>query len=357
MKQKKRNSVSTSGNSDNVVSVGIIGLGRMGTIHAENLVLHVLRTRLTAITSLDIRGVKKFAQKYSVPAVVEDYHKLLEDKRIEAVVISASSEMHTRMIQDAAHAGKHIFCEKPIGLTLEDIDKALAAVERAGVKLQIGFNRRFDPNFRQVRDEVAQGHVGKPHILRITNRDPAPPTIEYIKSSGGLFFDFAMHDFDMARFLIESEVEEIYSTGAVRIDPHIGEAGDIDTALTMLQFADGTLCSIDNSRQAVYGYDQRIEVFGSEGMVSADNNTPTRTLLANSGGMHTPLLLHNFRERYRLAYIEEMRSFIECIQNDTQPLVTGEDGRQAVVLAFAAQRSFDEHRPVNIVEISSKVTE
>ena len=356
MKRKNRSSASISGNSDNVVSVGVIGFGRMGTIHAENLALHVPRARLAVITSKGNREVEKFAEKYSVPAVADNYHELLEDKRIEAVVISAPSQKHTRMIQDAAHAGKHIFCEKPIGLTLEEIDKALAAVKKAGVKLQIGFNRRFDPNFRRVRDEVAQGHIGTPHIVHITNRDPAPPTIEYVKSSGGLFFDFAMHDFDLARFLLESEVKRIYATGAVRIDPRIGEAGDIDTALTMLQFADGTLCSIDNSRQAVYGYDQRVEVFGSEGMVSAENNTLTRTLLGNASGMHTPLPLHNFPKRYRTAYIEEMRSFIECVQNDTQPLVTGEDGRQAVVLAFAAQRSYDEHRPVNIAEISTKVT-
>lgn len=357
MKQKKHADASRSGKSENAVSVGVIGLGRMGNIHAENLALNVPHARLAFITSLNIRKVKKFAKKYSVPDLADDYHKLLEDSRIEAVVISTFSELHARMIQDAAHAGKHIFCEKPIGLTLEEIDEALAAVKKAGVKLQIGFNRRFDRNFRRVRDEVAQGHIGTPHILRITNRDPAPPTLEYIKVSGGLFFDFAMHDFDMARFLMGSEVTEIYATGAVRVDPRIGEAGDIDTALTLLQFDDGTLCSIDNSRKAVYGYDQRIEVFGSEGMVSAENNTPTRTLLGNASGMHTPLPLHNFQERYRISYIEEMKSFIESVQNDTQPLVTGEDGRQAVVLAFAAQRSFDEHRPVNIAEISTKVTE
>ncbi len=221
--------------------------------------------------------------------------------------ICSSTDTHAQIIEEAAEAGKQIFCEKPIALDLAKIDHALAAVERAGVKLQIGFNRRFDPNFKRVRDAVAAGEIGTPHVLRITSRDPRPPPIAYVKVSGGIFLDMTIHDFDMARYLVGSEVESVYAAGAVLVDPEIGKAGDIDTTIITLQFANGVLGAIDNSRKAVYGYDQRVEVFGSAGMVACSNDLPNSAVVSNAGGVHGALPLFFFVERYTESYIAEMQ--------------------------------------------------
>jgi myo-inositol 2-dehydrogenase/D-chiro-inositol 1-dehydrogenase len=252
---------------------------------------------------------------------------------------------------EAARAGKQIFCEKPIHYQLERIDEALAEVDKAGVKLQIGFNRRFDPNFRKVRQMVAEGKVGEVHILRITSRDPAPPPIEYVKVSGGIFFDMTIHDFDMARYLSGSEVEEVYVAGGVRVDPRIGEAGDIDTAVVTLKFTNGAIGTIDNSRQAVYGYDQRVEVFGSKGMVAVANNTPDTHVYAAADGVHSAKPLYFFLERYTDSFIAELREFVAAVQNGTPTPVSGADGRAPVVIAMAATRSQREGRPVKLAEI------
>ncbi|MBC8264927.1 MAG: inositol 2-dehydrogenase, partial [Anaerolineales bacterium] len=234
---------------------------------------------------------------------------------------------------------------------LARIDRALEAVDKAGVKLQVGFNRRFDPNFKRVREMVAAGKIGAPHILRITSRDPGPPPIEYIKISGGIFLDMTIHDFDMARYLIGSEVAEIYAAGGVMVDPAIGEAGDIDTAVITLRFDNGVIGTIDNSRKAVYGYDQRVEVFGSEGMVAVSNNTPDTAVHSNAEGVHSSLPLFFFVERYTESYIAEMMAFMECIQQDKAPPVTGIDGRIPVVMGYAAQKSYEENRPVKLSEV------
>ena len=235
---------------------------------------------------------------------------------------------------------------------MAEIDRALDSVEKAGVKLQIGFNRRFDPNFKAARDMVAAGKIGDPHIVRITSRDPAPPPIDYIKVSGGIFLDMTIHDFDMARFLINSEVEEVYAAGAVLVDPAIGEAGDIDTALITLRYANGAIGTIDNSRRAVYGYDQRVEVFGSEGAVVVSNNTPHKALYSNAQRVQSAQPLYFFLERYMDAYVAEMQAFIEAVQQDTSPQVTGIDGRIPVTMGLAAWKSYKENRPVKLSEIN-----
>jgi myo-inositol 2-dehydrogenase/D-chiro-inositol 1-dehydrogenase len=284
---------------------------------------------------------------------VRDYQAILENPEIEAVIICSSTDTHTQIIEDAAAAGKHIFSEKPIDFSLTRIDRALAAVKEAGVKLQIGFNRRFDANFARIREAVAEGQIGTPHILRITSRDPAPPPISYVRVSGGMFLDMTIHDFDMARYLIGGEVEEVYAVGGVRIDPAIGEAGDIDTAIITLTFANGVWGTIDNSRQAVYGYDQRVEVFGSQGMIRTGNDTPERTVLSNAQGVHSALPFYFFIERYTDSYIAEMAAFIRCIQDDKPPPVTGLDGRIPVLIGRAALRSLTEGRPVRLDEIES----
>ena len=333
------------------VNVGIIGAGRIGKLHAENLAYRVPEANIIAIADVFLEAAEKCAADFQIPSAVKDYREIMENPDIEAVMICSSTDTHARMIEEAAAAGKHIFCEKPIDFDLDRIDKALEAVDKAGVKLQVGFNRRFDPNFKRVREVVAAGKIGTPHILRITSRDPEPPPIEYIKVSGGIFLDMTIHDFDMARYLIGDEVSEIYAAGGVMVDPEIGQAGDIDTAVITLRFENGTIGAIDNSRRAVYGYDQRVEVFGSEGMVAVSNNTPDTAVHSNAEGVHSSLPLFFFVERYTESYIAEMKEFIECIQRDQTPSVTGIDGRIPVVMGYAAMRSYEENRPVKLGEI------
>jgi myo-inositol 2-dehydrogenase/D-chiro-inositol 1-dehydrogenase len=333
------------------LSVGVIGVGRIGKIHAENLATRIPGARVAAIADVDLDAAEATADRLHVPKITADYHEVLNDPGIEAVAICSSTNLHAQMIIEAAEAGKQIFCEKPIDYDLERIDQALGAVKRARVKLQIGFNRRFDPSFRKVRQMVAEGKVGRPNILRITSRDPAPPPISYVKVSGGIFFDMTIHDFDMARYLIGSEVEELFVAAGVLVDPAIGEAGDVDTAIISLRFANGAIGTIDNSRQAVYGYDQRVEVFGSGGMVAAANNTPDTHSYANQEGVHMAKPLHFFLERYMESFISEMRAFVEAVQEDQQPAVAGIDGRIAVVMGLAAWRSYRENRPVRLKEI------
>jgi len=267
------------------------------------------------------------------------------------VAICSSTDTHAHIVIEAAQAGKHIFCEKPIDHDLAKIDAALDAVSKAGVKLQIGFNRRFDPNFANVREMVAQGKVGEVHILRITSRDPAPPPVSYVKVSGGMFLDMTIHDFDMARFLSGSEVVEVFTAAGVMVDPGIGEAGDVDTAVITLRFANGSIGTIDNSRKAIYGYDQRVEVFGSGGMVQAYNNTPHNDYYADAEGVHAAKPLYFFLERYAESFIAEMKAFVQSVQENRPTLVGGMDGRIPVVIGLAAKKSYLEHRPVKLSEI------
>jgi myo-inositol 2-dehydrogenase/D-chiro-inositol 1-dehydrogenase len=306
---------------------------------------------VVAIADIFLDAAEKCAADFGIPSAVKDHRAILENDQIDAVVICSSTDTHAQFIEEAAAVGKHIFCEKPIDLDLSRIDRALEAVERAGVKLQIGFNRRFDPSFRRVREMVAAGEIGAPHIVHIMSRDPAPPPIEYIKVSGGIFLDMTIHDFDMARYLIGSEVEEIYAAGGVMVDPEIGEAGDIDTALVTLRYANGAIGSIDNSRQAVYGYDQRVEVFGSEGGVVVANRTPDNAIVSDADGVRAAKPLYFFIERYTDAFIAEMKEFIAAIQEDKTPPVTGIDGRIPVVMGLAAWKSYRENRPVKLSEI------
>jgi myo-inositol 2-dehydrogenase / D-chiro-inositol 1-dehydrogenase len=333
-----------------VIRFGVIGAGRIGKIHAENLALRIPGAAVFAIGDPLLEQAQATAQKLQIPKAVDDCRSIMEDPDIDAVAICSSTDTHASMIVEAARNGKHIFCEKPIAYDLAKIDEALKAVEDAGVTLQIGFNRRFDPNFRTVRQRVANGDVGDLHIVRITSRDPAPPPVEYVKVSGGMFFDMTIHDFDMARFMTGSEVEEIYAAAGVMVDPLIGQAGDIDTAVVTLKFANGAIVSIDNSRKAVYGYDQRVEVFGSGGMVAAMNETPDRTFYSNADGVMSAKPLYFFLERYMTSFIDELKEFVDALRTGRQPSVTGIDGRIPVVMAMAATRSYKENRPVKLCE-------
>jgi myo-inositol 2-dehydrogenase/D-chiro-inositol 1-dehydrogenase len=333
------------------INVAVIGTGRIGRMHAGNLATNVPGVRVIALSDIVQKSVDDCAAEIGVKDAYTDYQSVLERKDVEAVIICSSTDTHSKIITEAAQAGKQIFCEKPIDFDLGRIDSALKAVTTAGVKLQIGFNRRFDPSMRRVWQAARDGAVGDIHVVRITSRDPGPPPIEYIKVSGGIFLDMTIHDFDMARYLSGSEVTEVYADGAVLVDRKIGEAGDIDTAIITLRFENGAIGSIDNSRKAVYGYDQRVEVFGSAGMADAANGFPNTVRVSGAKAVTTDLPLNFFIERYTESYLAEMREFVKAIVEGSETPVTGADGRAPVVIGKTALRSLEEHRPVKTSEI------
>lgn len=332
------------------LNIGLIGAGRIGRVHAANLT-RIPAARLRVVADVNEAAAQACAVQYGIPAATGDVGAILADPTIGAVVICSSTDTHARIIEEAAAAGKHIFCEKPIALDLAAIDRALAAVDRAGVKLQIGFNRRFDANYRRVRQAIAGGEIGALRLLHIISRDPTPPPIEYIRVSGGMFMDMTIHDFDMVRFLTGSEVTEVYTMAAVTIDPAIGAAGDVDTAVITLRFANGVIGTIDNSRQAAYGYDQRVEVLGSGGAISTANNYPNTALISDGTSIHRDLPLNFFMERYTESFLAEMQAFVAAVQQDGPVPVTGADGRAPVLLAMAALQSHREGRPVRLSEV------
>jgi len=325
------------------INVGIIGLGRIGKIHFENLKRNIPNVTIAAVSDPLVK------YDNGIPSCSPE--ELIAMKGIDAVIICSPTDTHATYIELAAKAGKHIFCEKPHDLSLNRVLETLAVVEKSGVKLMLGFNRRFDPNFLKIRNLVKSGRVGDPHVLKITSRDPGPPPITYLKSSGGMFLDMSIHDFDMARYIMGKEVVEVSATAAVLTDPVIKEAGDIDTAVVTLRFEDGSMAVIDNSRKAVYGYDQRLEVFGSKGMAKVDNNMPDNHELYDADGTHGSLPLNFFMERYTASYLYEMKMFIQALQEGATLPVSGHDGLKAMTIALAAGKSVKENRPVRISEI------
>jgi myo-inositol 2-dehydrogenase/D-chiro-inositol 1-dehydrogenase len=333
------------------MKIGLIGAGRIGKLHGEILTNHIQHVEIKTVADIYRGNVEQWAKQLNILSVTTDHKNILNDSEIKAVLICSSTDTHAQLIVEAAQAGKHIFCEKPIDFNIEKIKKALNAVADAGIKLQIGFNRRFDHNFKKVRKIVESGEIGDVHVVKITSRDPAPPPIEYLKVSGGIFLDMTIHDFDMARYLSLSEIEEVYAQGAVLIDPAIGDAGDIDTAVITLKFKNGAIGVIDNSRQAVYGYDQRVEVFGSKGYVEVQNDVPDSAKLSTAKGVISEKPLYFFLERYQMSYVEELKSFINAILNDTDPPVTGNDGLQPVLVGLAALKSLKENKPVRVEDI------
>lgn len=336
------------------VKFGLIGAGRIGRIHAANLAFRIASANLQTVADVNEEAARECARQFNIGRAVAGYEDILSDPDIDAVAICSSTDTHAALIEAAAASGKHIFCEKPIAFDLETIDRALAAVDKAGVKLQIGFNRRFDANYRRVHQAIHGGEIGQLQMLHVISRDPAPPPIAYVRTSGGLFLDMTIHDFDMIRFLTGAEVDEVFVMAGVTVDRAIGEAGDLDTAVVMLRCSNGAICTIENCRRAVYGYDQRVDALGSAGGISTSNNYSNTAIISDAASVRRDLPLNFFLERYAESYYAEMQSFVDAVLDDAPVPVSGRDGRAPVAIALAAQKSYAEGRPVRVGEVDTK---
>ena len=335
-----------------MVTVGIIGAGRIGKVHTESICNYVRNAHIKTVADPFMNETTaKWLTSMGVENTTQDYHEILNDPEIDAVLICSSTNTHSPISLEAIAAGKHVFCEKPIDHDLTKIKQVVEALKGSNIKYQVGFNRRHDHNFAAVKQAINDGKVGDVHIIKITSRDPEPPSAEYAAVSGGMFLDMTIHDFDMVRFLAGCDAEEIYVQSAVLVDPAIGEAGDVDTAIITLKMENGSIAVIDNSRRAAYGYDQRAEVFGSKGMVATANDTLSTAVLSNADGVTGEKPLYFFLERYMQSFATEVKGFISAIENDTDTLVGVEDGLKPVLMGIAAKKSVLEHRPVKLSEI------
>ena len=330
--------------------VGLIGTGKIGRMHAGLLATQVRGAVLACVADADPAAATAVGADMAVPAVSPD--SLLADPSVGAVAICAATPAHVPLIVAAAEAGKAIFCEKPVSLDLAEVDRALAAVAGAGVPLMIGFNRRFDPSHAAVREAVATGRAGATDLVRITSRDPAPPPLSYAATSGGLFLDMTIHDFDMARFVVGSEVNEVFAWCAVKVEPDLAGLGDIDTAVVSLRHDNGCLTVIDNCRRASYGYDQRVEVLGSLGLAASENPLVTTSLWRGPAGTELAPLPDFYLDRYHTSYLRQWDAFVAAVTSGQAPPTTGDDGRAALVLGLAAKLSLAEARPVGVAEVS-----
>lgn len=338
-----------------MINVGIIGAGRIGKVHCESIMRYVKNATVKAVADPFLNDeTKAWAQSLGITEFYEDYHKILEDKDIEAVLICSSTDTHSPISLEAIAAGKHVFCEKPIDHDVNKILEVKKALANSNVKYQVGFNRRFDHNFKAARKAVEGGQIGDLNILKVCSRDPGAPPVSYIKVSGGIFLDMTIHDFDMVRFMSGSEVEEVFAYGAVLVDPAIGEAGDIDTAVISMKLANGAIAVIDNCRRASYGYDQRVEAFGSLGQVAIGNDSESTAVISNADGVKGEVPLNFFLERYMGAYVAEITEFIESIVNDKPVSVGLECGLQPVLIGIAAKKSLETGMPVKIADIAAE---
>ena len=329
------------------MKVALLGAGRIGRVHAASIGMDP-RSELVAITDPVARAAEDLAHRSGARAATID--AVFADPAIDAVLIASSTNTHADLIERAVAAGKAIFCEKPIDLDLSRARKVQATTEEHDRPVMMGFNRRFDPNFAAMKARLDAGEVGKGELLAVTSYDPAPPPVEYIKVSGGLFRDMMIHDFDMCGFLFGMP-ETVSAHGSNLVDPTIGEAGDIDTAVVVLSYADGRLATIRNSRRASYGYDQRVEVLGSKGLITADNETESRVSVATEAGVIAPKPVYFFLERYSQAYAIEWSTFVDAVMDGKPVPATVEDGVNALVLAEAANRSLAEGRPVSVASV------
>jgi len=331
-----------------VHSVGIVGAGKIARVHAANSV-GLSDLRIAAVADVEQAHAQSLAELLGCD-VAGSVDELLARADVEAVLITTPPNTHAELVQAAAAAGKHVFCEKPLAQNVGDARRAANACERAGVVLQVGYNRRFDENFRAAREAVQDGRIGRPWILRISSRDPMPPPPEYLPLSGGLFVDTTSHDFDLARFLVGAEIVEVTARAAALADPHAKEIGDVDTCVVTIVFDNEAIGAIDNCRVSAYGYDQRVEVHGSLGLVQADNEVSSTVTVADAQGFHSPPLPHFYLDRYGPAFRRELEAFARALDGN-EPEVGGRDGVAAVAAAAAARRALDERRSVRLEEV------
>ena len=331
-----------------MLKVGLLGAGRIGQVHASVIAAHECST-LAAISDVYAPAAEELAAKYH--AQVRSSDEIIADDAINAVLIATSTDTHSDLIEAATQAGKAVMCEKPVDLSLERARACLKAVSATGRPVMIGFNRRFDPSFAAIRDSLAAGQIGKAELLSVTSFDPAPPPVEYIKVSGGMFRDMMIHDFDMTNFIMDETPVSISASGACLVDPEIGRAGDIDTAVVTLSYADGKLAVIKNSRRAAYGYDQRLELLGADGLLQAQNMLENTVVKSTGQGVISAKPTYFFIERYMPAYKAEWAAFVAAVQDGDDMPVSLQDGVQALAMAEAAQRSFDSSRPVRLADV------
>ena len=335
-----------------MLNIGIIGAGRIGKVHLQSVTRYVTDAKVIALADPFMNAeTEEWARSLGVAKLTRDYKEILADPEVDAVFICSSTDTHSAISLEAIAAGKHIFCEKPVDHDLGKIKAVMQALEGSNVKYQVGFNRRFDHNFAAAREAVAKGRIGELAVLKITSRDPGAPPVDYIKVSGGIFLDMTIHDFDMVRFISGEEVAEVYAAGGVTVDPAIGEAGDIDTAVVTLRLESGALAVIDNCRRASYGYDQRLEAFGSKGQVAISNDTASSAVVSDASGVTAEKPLYFFLERYMQAYAAEVEAFVAAVRDDTPVPVGIDAGLQSVLIGVAAKKSLELGRPVKLSEI------
>ena len=340
-----------SGRARRPISVGVIGVGRVGRMHAELLARRVPGAAVGIVYDVHAPCAADVADELGVPLATSIEEVLASD--VDAVAICSSADTHVDLMVAAAEAGKAVFCEKPVSLFLDELERGLDAIEAHGVPFQVGFNRRFDPAHASVAKAVAAGRIGEPHLVRISSRDPEPPSLEYVRTSGGLFLDMTIHDFDMARFVTGSEVVEVFARGGVRVAPEFAQAGDIDTAMVTLVHASGCLTAIDNCRATAYGFDQRVEAFGSDGMAASENPPAHSGVLTTADGARRQPLPHFFLERYLPSYEREWDAFVAALRDGTPPPVGVEDARPPLIIGLAAQQSLREGRSVRLDEVAA----
>ena len=332
--------------------IGLLGAGRIGKLHGTNIQNFVPEAEVTILADPFLNpDMEAWAASIGIPNCTKNPEDVFASDEVDAVFICSSTDTHADFIIKAAAAGKHIFCEKPIHTDVAKINEALAAVKKAGVKLQVGFVRRFDRSHKAVRDVVASGKLGKPFVVKVCSRDPGAPPMEYVKVSGGIFLDMMIHDFDMVRYLSGSEVTEVSSTGAVLVDPRFADYGDVDTAIVTLKFANGAIGVIDNCRQAPYGYDQRVEVLCEKGTVQDNNHLENEAFVSTAETVESAKPTYFFLERYNDAFVSETKAFVAAVLEDAEVPVTGKDGLEPVRIAIAALKSLKEGRPVKLDEI------
>ena len=335
-----------------MLNIGIIGAGRIGKVHLQSVTRYVTDAKVIALADPFMNAeTEEWARSLGVGKLTRNYKEILSDPEVDAVFICSSTDTHSAISLEAIAAGKHIFCEKPVDHDLGKIKAVMQALEGSNVKYQVGFNRRFDHNFAAAREAVANGRIGELAVLKITSRDPGAPPVDYIRVSGGIFLDMTIHDFDMVRFISGEEVTEVYAAGGVTVDPAIGEAGDIDTAVVTLRLESGALAVIDNCRRASYGYDQRLEAFGSKGQVAISNDTASSAVVSDASGVTAEKPLYFFLERYMQAYAAEVEAFVAAVRDDTPVPVGIDAGLQSVLIGVAAKKSLELGRPVKLSEI------